>query len=121
MSRAPQISDATVDRIAERAAQVAIERVSQSQRDELEQFIHKVTKDAAREAAQTAVTETLITLGLDPKERKELVKDFIFLNELRKTFADGKKHALFAFIGLSAALAFAAMLAYFKTSPAIAK
>ena len=74
-----------------------------------------VAKEAAKEAATLAVTETLQSFGLDTKDRRETMKDFIFLGEMRKTVADSRRQVLLTIVGMMGTGIVGALLVYAKT------
>lgn len=99
-------SDDDLKRVAEYAATMAFERASAAavtMEDVKEQIDKSVTeavkaavRDSVKDAANVAVTETLISFGLDPKNRDQIHRNMIFLNDWRVMSGDMRKHVIFA-------------------------
>lgn len=87
-------------------------------KDEIVQLIADQTKDLVAVACKEAVHETFAQLGLDIKgdNRSELMRDFLFVREWRKFFADGKRHAWFAFLTACVGGVGMAVLTYLRST-----
>lgn len=60
----------------------------------------KVAIESAQLAATKAVTDTLTTLGLDPKDRDRIVRNFIFLDDIRGMWNSVVKNVILAVVGI---------------------
>lgn len=57
-------------------------------------------KELVKEAAKEAVLETLLTLGLDAKEAKEVQADMLHVRKWREATETVKKQSLITAVGL---------------------
>lgn len=109
--------DYVADRAASKAASAVLGQVPSM--DAIEELVNRTAGEAAskaaKEAATTAVYETLVSFGLDPKDRINVMKDFIFMSELRKTLNDMKRHGILALVAMCVTALGVAVWAYVKT------
>lgn len=68
-------------------------------RNELAQ-VHQPSAVHIQEVVRTAVQETLITMGMDAKDRLGLQRDMAFLRELRDTSEKVKSRGLLVLVGI---------------------
>lgn len=78
--------------------------------------VEELVKRTAVEAAEAAVTKTLVSLGLDPTDRPALLRDFMFLRDMRTLSSDSKKHVLLALLAFVATGCVGALWLYAKGS-----
>lgn len=106
--------------VARQAAEGAAERVASKTptMEQIERIVDQTATRAAREAAadaaKTAVAQTLIGFGLDPNNRAEILKDMLFLSEMRSLSASSKRHVVLAILGILATGVATAVWAYLK-------
>lgn len=99
-------SDDDLQRVAEYAATMAVQKASAAavtMEDVKEQIDKSVTdavktaiRDSVKDAANLAVAETLMSFGLDPKNREQIQRNMLFLNDWRVMSGDMRKHVIFA-------------------------
>lgn len=102
----PLATDEELRRVAEFAATMAVERASaaavtmEDVKEQIDKSVTAAVKDAVRDsvkdAANLAVAETLMSFGLDPKNREQIHRNMIFLNDWRVMSGDMRKHIVFA-------------------------
>jgi hypothetical protein len=118
--RGNMASDDELRRIATIAAESAAERVAGKAPNmgDIEKMVDRVATraatDAAALAAKDAVVQTLIGFGLDPTNRNEILKDMLFLSEMRSLSAASKKHIVLAVVGTLTTAIIAAVVLYAK-------
>lgn len=111
-------SDEDLRRIAGMAAKEAAEKVADSAPSirDVEAMVDRVATraatDAATLAAKEAVAHTLIGFGLDPNNRSEILKDMLFLSEMRSLSSASKKHIVLAVVGALTTAVIAAVVLY---------
>lgn len=76
----------------------------------------EMVKEAAVAAAEAAVTRTLIGFGLDPNNRMEVLKDLMFLNEMRTLSSASKRHIVLAVMGVITTAIMSGTFAYLKST-----
>lgn len=112
--------DAELERVADLAAERAARKVADAapSMDKIERLVEVVANRAAREAAaeagKAAVAQTLIGFGLDPDNRAEIMKDFMFLSEMRSLSSASKRHVMLAVVGVLCTGVITAVVAYLK-------
>lgn len=62
--------------------------------------VHQPSAVHIQEVVRTAVQETLITMGMDAKDRLGLQRDMAFLRELRDTSEKVKSRGLLVLVGI---------------------
>jgi hypothetical protein len=63
---------------------------------QVEEIARRAAKEAVEAAIPIAIASTLISFGLDPMQRGEIQRDFLFIRDMRTLSADSRKHILFA-------------------------
>lgn len=82
-------------------------------RAELEAGVH-IDETELRRVVQSAVTETLTSLGLQPEDPKAMQRDMQFLRELRETAEAVRRKGILVLVGALIAAGLAALLAGIK-------
>lgn len=82
-------------------------------RAELEAGVH-IDEDELRRVCQSAVTETLTSLGLQPEDPKAMQRDMQFLRELRETAEAVRRKGILVLVGALIAAGLAALWAGIK-------
>lgn len=59
-----------------------------------------MSREELKEVVREAVHETLVTMGVDPKNPVEMQRDFQHLREWRQTTSTLKRHGLTTLIGI---------------------
>lgn len=62
----------------------------------VEEIARRAAKEAVEAAIPIAIASTLVSFGLDPLQRSEIQRDFLFIRDMRTLSADSRKHILFA-------------------------
>lgn len=65
----------------------------------VEEVVRRVVSEQIDKAIQKTVADTLISFGLDPLQRSEIQRDFLFIRDMRVLSADSKKHIVLALVG----------------------
>lgn len=65
----------------------------------VEEVVRRVVSEQIDKAIQKTVADTLISFGLDPLQRSEIQRDFLFIRDMRVLSADSKKHIVLALLG----------------------
>lgn len=79
-------------------------------RTELEAGVH-IDEDELRRVCQSAVTETLTSLGLQPEDPRAMQRDLQFLRELRETAEAVRRKGILVLVGALIAAGLAALWA----------
>lgn len=74
-----------------------------------------MSREELREVVREAVHETLITMGVDPKNPVEMQRDFQHLREWRNTTGALKRHGLLVLLGIFVAGTVAAIWLGFQS------
>lgn len=62
----------------------------------VEEIAKRSAEKAVEAAIPAAIAQTLVSFGLDPLQRTEIQRDFLFIRDMRTLSADSRKHVLFA-------------------------
>lgn len=62
----------------------------------VEEIAKRAAEKAVEAAVPAAIAQTLVSFGLDPLQRTEIQRDFLFIRDMRTLSADSRKHVLFA-------------------------
>lgn len=65
----------------------------------VEEIAKRAAKEAVDAAIPLAIAQTLVSFGLDPMQRSEIQRDFLFIRDMRTLSADSKKHIVLAVLG----------------------
>ncbi len=82
----------------------------------IEEMVKRVAAESAATAATAAVTQTLISLGIDPAQRMDVIRDLMFLRDMRTLSSDSKKHVLLAVMAFVATGMVGALWIYAKST-----
>lgn len=82
----------------------------------VEDIVRRVVSGEIEKAIQKTVADTLISFGLDPQQRSEIQRDFLFIRDMRTVAADSRKHIFLAILTLAVSGIGTAIWFYVKSS-----
>lgn len=82
----------------------------------VEDIARRAAKEAVEAAVPLAISQTLLSFGLNPLQAGDIQRDMIFIRDMRMLSADSKKHILLVILGSMTLGVVAAVWLYLKTT-----
>jgi hypothetical protein len=82
----------------------------------VEEIARRAAKEAVEAAVPIAISSTLISFGLDPLQRTEIQRDFLFIRDMRTLSADSRRHIILAVFGAITTGVITAVWLYLKST-----
>lgn len=83
---------------------------------EVEDIASRAAREAVEKAVPLAISQTLLSFGLDPAQRLDIQRDMLFIRDMRTLSADSRKHVLLAVLSAITLGVVSAVWLYLKST-----